>query len=149
MKAVVRHIYGPPDVLKLEEIQKPTARDDEVLIRVHATSLNLSDWELLRGKPIWGRIWGPFKPKHKILGSDIAGRVEAVGKNATRFQIGDEVFIIDVRTITLRRHFRLFNNIHADDVLGTQRFELLTDHTVAGADIEHAEFFGIDPVIGQ
>ena len=111
MKAAVRHEYGPPDVLKVEEVSKPTPRDDEVLIRVHAASVNLGDWEILTGDPLYitvlARMLGPkprrdvvssarkgglFKPKYKILGTDIAGRVEAVGQSVTQFQPGDEVF---------------------------------------------------------
>lgn len=92
MKAIVRREYGPPDVLKLEEVDRPVPEDDEVLIEVHATALNASDWEILTGKPLYGRIWGFFKPKVEILGSDVAGRVEAVGANVTRFSPGDAVF---------------------------------------------------------
>jgi len=92
MKAAVRHEYGSPDVVKLEEIPKPTPRDDEVLVKVHAVSLNSSYWEFLTGKPAYIRMWGLLQPKCKILGSDVAGRVEAVGKNVTQFQPGDEVF---------------------------------------------------------
>ncbi len=93
MKAITRHQYGSPDVLKLEEIQKPTAGDDEVLVKVHASSVSSSDWELLRGTPYYVRpLFGLLKPKCKILGSDIAGRVEAVGRNVKQFQLGDEVF---------------------------------------------------------
>ncbi len=92
MKAIVYTKYGPPDVLKLEEIQKPTPTDDEVLIKVQAVSVNRSDWEGLRGKPLYARIGGLLKPNNKILGSDIAGRVEMAGRNVKRFQPGDEVF---------------------------------------------------------
>lgn len=92
MKAVVRHEYGFPDVLRLEEVQKPTPEDNQVLIKVLAVSINLSDWEGLRGKPFYARIGGLLRPGNMILGSDIAGRVEAVGKNAKRFKPGDEVF---------------------------------------------------------
>ena len=92
MKAIVRHRYGSPDVLKLEEVDKPSPLDDEVLVRVNAVSLNSSDWEFLTGAPLYIRMWGLFKPKQEILGSDIAGRVEAVGKNVKQFQPGDEVF---------------------------------------------------------
>jgi len=93
MKAIVYHKYGPPDVLKLEEVQKPTPRDDEVLIKVHAASANPADWHLLRGEPFLARLTaGLLKPKNRILGADIAGRVEAVGSNAKQFQPGDEVF---------------------------------------------------------
>ena len=83
MKAIVYHRYGSPDVLKLEEVQKPTPRDDEVLIKVHAASVNSWDWDLLRGTPFLARLMGGglLKPRHKILGTDIAGRVEALGSN--------------------------------------------------------------------
>ena len=94
MKAIVYHKYGSPDVLNLEEVQKPTLKDDEVLVKVHATSVNSSDWELLRGKPFANRLaFGLLKPKNiNILGCDIAGRVEAVGRNVKLFQPGGEVF---------------------------------------------------------
>jgi NADPH:quinone reductase-like Zn-dependent oxidoreductase len=92
MKAVVYTKYGPPDVLQLKEVAKPTPRDNEVLIKVHAASVNRSDWEALRGKPLYARIGGLLKPRHQILGSDIAGRVEMAGRNIRRFQPGDEVF---------------------------------------------------------
>jgi NADPH:quinone reductase-like Zn-dependent oxidoreductase len=92
MKAIVYHEYGSPDVLKLGEVQKPTPADNEVLVKVHAVSVNLSDWEGLRGKPLYARIGGLFKPRDKILGSDIAGTVEAVGKDVKEFKPGDEVF---------------------------------------------------------
>jgi NADPH:quinone reductase-like Zn-dependent oxidoreductase len=92
MKAIVHHQYGSPDVLKLEEVDRPTPTDDEVLIKVHAASINGSDWEGLRGKPLYARLGGLRKPSNKILGSDIAGRVEKAGKNIKQFQPGDEVF---------------------------------------------------------
>jgi NADPH:quinone reductase-like Zn-dependent oxidoreductase len=94
MKAIVYHTYGSPDVLKLEEIEQSTPQDNEVLVKVHAASVNAADWHLLRGKPFLVRLmgFGLLKPKHKILGSDIAGRVEAVGRNVQQFQPGDEVF---------------------------------------------------------
>ena len=92
MRAIVYTEYGPPEVLQLKEVAKPTPRDDEVLIKVQAVSVNRSDWEGLRGKPLYARIGGLLRPRHQILGSDIAGRVEAVGKNTRRFQPGDEVF---------------------------------------------------------
>jgi NADPH:quinone reductase-like Zn-dependent oxidoreductase len=92
VKAVVYTRYGSPDVLSLAEVETPTPADGEVLIRVRAVSLNLSDWETLRGKPLYSRFGGPFRPRHHVLGSDIAGRVEAVGNRVTRFQPGDDVF---------------------------------------------------------
>ena len=92
MKAIISHEYGSPDVLELQDIEKPTPKDNEVLIRLHATSVNSSDWEFLTGEPLYIRMWGLRKPKYQILGSDIAGRVEAVGRNAKQFQSGDDVF---------------------------------------------------------
>jgi NADPH:quinone reductase-like Zn-dependent oxidoreductase len=93
MKAIVYTKYGPPDVLQLKEVAKPTPKDNEVLVEVHAASVNDWDWGLLRGKPFVNRLlFGLRKPKVKILGCDIAGRVEAVGRNVKQFQPGDEVF---------------------------------------------------------
>ena len=116
MKAAVRHEFGPPEVLHVEEVRTPSPADDEIRIRVHAASVNLGDWELLTGHPLYITVLatlfarpkhavipasgegktrrgrGLFKPKIKILGSDIAGRVDAVGRNVTRFRPGDEVF---------------------------------------------------------
>jgi len=92
MKAIVRYQYGSPEVLKLEEVEKPAPRDDEVLIRIHAVSINGSDREGLIGKPLYARMGGLRKPGYPILGSDIAGRVEQAGKDITQFKPGDEVF---------------------------------------------------------
>ena len=93
MKAIVRETYGPPDVLHLEEVPLPTLRDGDVLVRVHAASANAGDWHLLRGTPLPFRlVAGLRRPKFKIIGTDVAGRVEAVGRNVTRFRPGDEVF---------------------------------------------------------
>ncbi|HXZ78139.1 MAG TPA: alcohol dehydrogenase catalytic domain-containing protein, partial [Streptosporangiaceae bacterium] len=92
MKAVVYTRYGPPDVLRLTEVQTPVPKDGQVLVQVHAVSLNATDWEGLRGTPLYARMRGPFRPRHHILGSDIAGRVEAAGRNATRFGPGEDVF---------------------------------------------------------
>jgi len=92
VKAVVYTEYGPPSVLQVKEVEKPTPADDEVLIKLVAVSLNRSDWETLIGKPLYARIGGLRKPRRHTLGSDVAGRVETVGKDVTRFQPGDEVF---------------------------------------------------------
>jgi NADPH:quinone reductase-like Zn-dependent oxidoreductase len=92
MKAILRTQYGPPDVLQFTEVGKPVPKNDEVLIRIQATSVNPLDWRILRGKPFLIRFGGLRTPKHKILGVDIAGRVEAVGSNAKQFRPGDEVF---------------------------------------------------------
>src|SRR2546421_7719228 len=94
MKAIVYTKYGSPDVLQLKEVAKPTPKDNEVLVKVHAASVNAGDWHLLRANPFLMRLmgYGLLKPKYRILGSDIAGRVAVVGRNVTQFQAGDEVF---------------------------------------------------------
>lgn len=94
MKAIVYTKYGSPDVLHLEETDKPLPKDNEVQVKVLAASVNAADWHLLRAKPFLIRLMGVgfLKPKNKILGADIAGRVEAVGRNVKQFRPGDEVF---------------------------------------------------------
>jgi NADPH:quinone reductase-like Zn-dependent oxidoreductase len=92
MKAIVYTKYGPPEVLQLKEVAKPTPKNDEVLIKVQAVSVNRSDWEGLKGKPLYARLGGLLRPRQQRLGSDIAGRVEMAGRNIRRFQPGDEVF---------------------------------------------------------
>jgi NADPH:quinone reductase-like Zn-dependent oxidoreductase len=94
MKAIVYTKYGPPDVLELREVQKPAPNDDEVLIKVHAASVNAADWHLLTADIFLVRLMtgGPLKPKNTILGADVAGRVEAVGRNVKQFRPGDAVF---------------------------------------------------------
>ena len=92
MKAIVCTKYGLRDGLQLKEVEKPTPKNNEVLVKVHAASINAADLELLRGTPLLIRLGAPLKPICKILGSDIAGRVEAVGRNIKQFQPGDEIF---------------------------------------------------------
>jgi NADPH:quinone reductase-like Zn-dependent oxidoreductase len=93
MKAIVYEKYGPPEVLQLKEVEKPAPKNNEVLVKVHAASVNHGDLPILRGEPLQRLMGGgPLKPKHNILGDDIAGRVEAVGRNVKQFQPGDDVF---------------------------------------------------------
>src|SRR6266849_527936 len=93
MKAIVYSNYGSPDVLKCEEIEKPAAGDNEVLIEVRAASVNPFDWHFMRGTPYFLRMGaGLRKPKVTRLGADLAGQVEAVGRNVTQLKPGDEVF---------------------------------------------------------
>ena len=94
MKAIVQSEYGSTAVLRLAEVAKPSCADDDVLVRVQAASVNAGDWHLMRGDPFFIRLifGGLLKPKIRTLGSDLAGQVEAVGKNVTQFQPGDEVF---------------------------------------------------------
>ncbi len=92
MRAVVYDRYGPPDVLRVEQVPVPRPGAGQVLIKVAATSVNLSDWETLRGTPLYARVGGLRVPARRTLGSDIAGRVEAVGPEVSRFRAGDEVY---------------------------------------------------------
>ncbi|MCL4860190.1 MAG: NAD(P)-dependent alcohol dehydrogenase [Caldilineaceae bacterium] len=93
MKAIVYHNYGSPDVLRLEELPKPKPRDNEVLVKIAAASVAAGDWHLLRAEPFIARFMsGLLRPKYKILGADVAGWVEAVGRNVKQFQPGDAVY---------------------------------------------------------
>jgi NADPH:quinone reductase-like Zn-dependent oxidoreductase len=101
MKAIVRTRFGSPDVLLLQEVEKPVPKDDQVLVRVRAASLNLGDWHSTRGRPYIIRFMGlrHRTPKDRILGWDFAGVVEAVGANVKEFQPGDEVFGSSIHTL--------------------------------------------------
>lgn len=94
MRAIVQTEYGSPDMLSLKEVDKPVVPDDGVLVRVHAASVNAGDWHLMRGTPFPIRLLfgGLLKPKIKILGFDVAGEIEAIGKDVKQFKLGDEVF---------------------------------------------------------
>ena len=94
MKAIICTKYGSPDVLQLQEVEKPAPQDDEVLIKIHAASINSRDWRMMRAKPFFIRLMpgGFLQPKNKILGADVAGRVEAIGRYVKQFKPGDEVF---------------------------------------------------------
>lgn len=94
MKAMVTTRYGPPETLQLMELEKPVPKDEEVLVKIQAAALNYGDTVLVRGTPFISRLmgYGLFRPKHKVIGMDIAGQVEATGSHATRFKPGDEVF---------------------------------------------------------
>ena len=94
MKAVVRDRFGSPDVLRYEEVPTPKVGDDEILVKIRAVSVNPADWHTLRADPFFIRLMGDglLRPKHRILGIDIAGRVDAVGRNVQAFRPGDDVF---------------------------------------------------------
>lgn len=94
MKAVVYTTYGPPEVMRIEEIEKPVPNENQILVKVYASSVNASDYRVRGGKPFVLRLMmgNPLKPKNTRLGSDLAGRVEAVGANVQQFRPGDEVF---------------------------------------------------------
>jgi len=93
MKAMIYENYGSPDVLEIKEIEKPIVKNNEILIKVHAASVTPLDWHFLTGTPYIARLMaGLFKPKRKVLGTDVSGVVEAVGEDVTKFSPGDEVF---------------------------------------------------------
>jgi NADPH:quinone reductase-like Zn-dependent oxidoreductase len=93
MKAIFYDKYGPPEVLKLIEMEKPIPKDNQVLVKIHASSVNFGNLVLLKGEPYLARLaFGLLKPKYTIPGGDIAGRIEAVGKGVKQFQVGDDVF---------------------------------------------------------
>jgi len=93
MKAIVYTEYGPPDVLQLKEVEKPIPRDNEVLIRVYATTVNRTDYATIRAIPFFARLFtGLFKPKNQIPGTEFAGKIEEIGKNVTSYSVGDKVF---------------------------------------------------------
>lgn len=92
MKAVVYDEYGPPDVLRVQEVPIPEPAGDQVLVKVAATSVNLTDWECVLGRPAYARIGGLRRPARPVLGSDIAGTIEAVGAEVTGFRLGDDVY---------------------------------------------------------
>ncbi len=96
MKAIVCTKYGPPDVLKLTEVEKPIPKDNEILIKVYATTVNRTDCAMLRAKPFIMRFFtGLFKPDKPIPGTDFSGKIEAVGKKVTSLKVGDKVFGFD------------------------------------------------------
>lgn len=93
MKAIISDKYGSPDILQLKEVNKPIPEDNQVLVKIHAASVNYGNLVLLKGQPFMARFaFGLLKPKYSIPGGDISGRVEAVGKNVKQFQPGDDVF---------------------------------------------------------
>jgi NADPH:quinone reductase-like Zn-dependent oxidoreductase len=93
MKAIVYHKYGPPEILQLKETEKPTPKENEVLVKILATAVNDYDWVIVRGKPYLYRLmFGIIKPKRKIPGMELAGMIEALGTNSTSFKVGDAVY---------------------------------------------------------
>lgn len=112
MKAAVYHRYGPPEVVQIIELEQPTPRDNEILIRVHATTVTSGDWRVRSLNVPFGfrlisrLIFGVFKPKQPILGTELAGEVAAIGKDVTRFQVGDPVFAYNGSSMGCHAEFK-------------------------------------------
>jgi len=146
MKAVVRRRYGSPDVLRLEDIDKPVVKDGEVLVRVHAAGVDRGVWHLMAGRPYLMRIagFGLRAPKNPTVGMELAGVVEAVGDNVTRFQPGDDVFGIGVGSFgeyAVAREDKLaskpenlsFEQAAAVGISGSTALQALRDHGLVQA----------------
>jgi NADPH:quinone reductase-like Zn-dependent oxidoreductase len=141
VKAILRTTYGSADILKLKEMDKPVPRDHELLVKVCAAAVNPLDWHILRGEPFLVRLmgFGLLRPKHQILGADMAGRVEAVGANVTQFKVGDEVFgsgmggfaeyaCVSEDKLVLKPTAMTFEQAAAVPVAGITALQALRDH---------------------
>lgn len=136
MKAIVYTNYGPPDVLKLKEIEKPIPKDNELLIKVHATTVNRTDCATIRAIPFFARLFtGTFKPKKQIPGTEFAGEIEEIGENVKSFKIGDKVFGFD--DTGLESHAQ-YMTITKDKAITTIPGNLSYEH--AAASIEGAHY---------
>lgn len=140
MKAIYRNKYGSSETLELREVEKPIPNDNQLLIKVHAASVNPLDWHVMRGEPFLIRLmgFGIFKPNHNIFGADMAGRVESVGKDVTQFKVGDEVFgsgiggfaeyaRLDEKTTVLKPAGQSFEEVAAVPVAGITSLQALRD----------------------
>lgn len=125
MKAFVKNTYGGPEVLRLEEVQKPSIKEDQVLVKVMANSANPADWHILRGTPYFARLsFGLLKPKNKVLGADFAGIVEETGSKVKNFKIGDRVFGESLDGGTFAEYTAVPANICALMPEGTDYYEM-------------------------
>ena len=142
MKAYTKRKYGGPEVLRLEEIEIPSLKENHVMIKVMANSANPADWHILRGKPYFARlIFGLFKPKDLVPGADFSGVVTATGKNVTRFKVGDKVFgeslkgsvfaeyaCVDEAICTNMPHAANFAEMACVPIAGLTALQALTTH---------------------
>jgi NADPH:quinone reductase-like Zn-dependent oxidoreductase len=132
MKAFTKTTYGGPEVLKLEEVQKPSLKDSHILVKIMANSANPVDWHIMRGEPFFARFtFGFFKPKNKFLGADFAGIVEEIGKGVTNFKVGDKVFGESLDGGTFAEYAALPENVCAIMPEGTE-FHVMASVPVAG-----------------
>ncbi len=144
MKAATRSKYGGPEVLKIQEVEKPTPKDDEVLVRVYATTVNRTDCAILRAKPFIMRFFtGLFKPKASIPGTDFAGKVEAVGKNVTSWKAGDNVWGFDDNGLNSHAQYL---TIAADKALATIPDGITYEQAAASAEGAHYAYNFINKI---
>lgn len=136
MKAIIYNNYGSPDVLKYEEVKKPIPKDNEVLVKVYATTVNRTDCGALSGKPYIFRLFigGLFKPKNKIIGSVFAGEIEAVGKQVKHFKVGEKVFGFDDEILS---SFAQYLTISEDDDIITMPKNATYEDTAANVEGTH------------
>ena len=144
MKAIVATKYGSPDVLQLKEVEKPTPKDNEVLIRVYATTVNRTDCAMLRAKPFIMRFFvGLFKPNKPILGTDFAGMIEAVGKNVASLKVGDNVFGFDDGGVSSHAEYMI---ISEDNALTTMPESIPYEQAAASVEGAHYAYNFINKV---
>jgi NADPH:quinone reductase-like Zn-dependent oxidoreductase len=144
MKAIVYARYGSPDVLQLKEVEKPTPKDNEVLIRVYATTVNRTTCAMLRAKPFIMRFFtGLLKPNKPILGTDFAGKIEAVGKNVASFTVGDRVFGFDDGGLSSHAQYMTLSE---DNALATMANNVTYEQAAASIEGAHYAYNFINKV---
>ena len=144
MRAVVYKNYGSPDVLQLAEVDTPIPKDNEVLIRIYATTVNRTDCAMLRAKPLIMRFFtGLFKPKNLILGTDFAGKIEAIGKDVVAFKIGDRVFGLDDSGLSSHAHYM---SLSQDSALTTIPKNITYEYAAASCEGAHYAYNFINKV---
>jgi NADPH:quinone reductase-like Zn-dependent oxidoreductase len=141
MKAAVRTRYGPPDVVRVAEVEKPEPKDDEVLVKVHATTVNRTDCGIRAAKPFFYRLFiGPLRPRQTVLGTEFAGAVEAVGSGVTSFQVGDRVFGFSGDRFGAHAEYMV---IPEDGVLATMPARLTYEEAAPSTEGAHYALTGI------
>ncbi len=144
MKAIVYEEYGTPDVLHLKDIEKPTPKDNEVLIQVYATTVNRTDCANLTAKPFIMRFtMGLFKPKNQILGTDFAGEIVEVGKDVTTLNVGEKVFGFDDMGISSHAQYMTFSE---DNALATMPNNITYEQAAASIEGAHYAYNFINKV---
>ncbi len=135
MKAIVHDRYGPPEVLQLRDVDRPAVGDDEVLVRVHAASVHPDVWHTVRGLPYVLRLMGNGvrRPRHRVPGTDMAGRVEAVGRSVMRFRPGDEVFGETMRGYQWRNGGAFAEYVSVPEELKQDAMNVLSEMIEAGS----------------